>query len=217
MRSKVKSMMTMKPWLILWSAGGLVGGVPFAHAGPAERPSLVGRWQLNHSLSDDAGAKLREVMGRNDTIENDEPRTPGARRGGRRGGGAAGGGRDGSALASGEEAITLSEFVTAPERLEISEAAGEIALGGATAVVARLDPSGKWIRGQDGRQVRAEWKRSALVTEVRCTSGPTTKTTYRLRADKRQLEVSSRLDLAPGGSVVVRRVYDAVNREEPPL
>ncbi len=209
--------MRTKRWLILWSAGCLTGGAQLVHAAPAERPSLLGRWQLNHSLSEDAGAKLREAMRRSDPTENDEPRTTPGGGGGRRGSGAAGGSPGGSALGSGEEALTLSEFVTAPERLEISEAAGEIALLGTTATAVWLDLSGKWIRGQDGRQVRAEWKGSALVTEVRCTSGPRTKTTYRLLADTRQLEVSSRLELALGGSVVVRRVYDAVTAVQPPL
>ncbi len=212
-------MMTARRWVILWSAGCLAGEAPLVHAAPAERPNLVGHWQLNHALSDDAGAKLREAMRRSDGVEKDEPGTnPGGGRGGRRGGGSGDGSRGGSAVGSGEEALTLSEFVTAPERLEISEAAGEIALRGPTATVAWLDPSGKWTRGVDGRQVRAEWKDNGLVTEVRCSSGPRTKTTYRLLAEKRQLEVSSRLELALGGSVVVRRVYDAVTTTvQPPL
>lgn len=208
-----------KRWLVLWSAGCLAGEVLFAQATPAERPSLVGRWQLNHSQSDDAAAKLREVLRRSETTESDEAGTPpgGGGRGGRRGGGGASRSPGASAMGSGEEALTLSEFVTVPERLEISAAAGGISLLGPTATAAWLDPNGKWIRGQDGRQVRAEWKDDGLVTEVRCSSGPKTKTTYRLLPGRRQLEVLSRLELALGGSVMVRRVYDSMAGVQPPL
>lgn len=108
---------------------------------------------------------------------------------------------------------TISEFLTAPERLQITETAGALALLGATGGVAHIDPSGRWTRGQDGRQFRARWKDAALITEVRSDGGPKSTTTYRLLAEKRQLEVLSRLDLAAGGSVLVRRVYDTAETE----
>ncbi len=219
-------------WLVACSVAFLVGEAPCARASPGEpaaappggRPSLTGTWQLNGALSDDAEAKLREAMRKNAPIERGGPAASGGGRptgsgggrggGGRRGGaGASAGGSEATAIASGEEAITMSEFLTRPERLQITETAGAIALLGATGGTAHIDPSGRWMRGPDGRQFRARWKDDALVTEVRSDGGPRSTTTYRLLAEKRQLEVISRLDLAAGGSVLVRRVYDAAETE----
>lgn len=234
MRMESKVMATMGArWLVVCSVAFLGGEGPFARAAPVDtavvppggRPSFAGTWLLNGSLSDDAGAKLREAMRRHAPIERGEPAAPeggrpagsggGRGAGGGRGGAAASGGRrdGGSATAAGEEAITISEFLATPERLEITETAGEIALGGGTGGVAHIDPNGRWMRGQDGRQFRARRKDGALITEVRSDSGPRSTTTYRLLAETRQLEVIARLDLAAGGSVVVRRVYDAARTE----
>ncbi len=227
MESSVTAKMGAR-WLVVCWVAFLVGEGPLARAAPLDaavaspggRPRFAGTWQLNGALSDDAEAKLREAM-RHAPIERDAPASPGGARpagsgggrgaGGGRGGAAAGGGRreGGTATASGEEAITISEFLTAPERLQITETAGEIALAGGTGGVAHIDPTGRWMKGQDGRQFRARLKDGALVTEVRSDSGPRSTTTYRLLAEKRQLEVISRLELTGGGSVVVRRVYDA--------
>jgi hypothetical protein len=211
-------------WLVACSVAFLAGEAPCARASPVDppvgRPSFAGTWQLNGALSDDADAKLSEAMRKNAPIERGDPAASGGGRptgsgggrgaGGRRGGaGASAGGREGAtAIASGEEAITISEFLTAPVRMQITETAGALALLGATGGVAHIDPSGRWTRGPDGRQFRARWKDDALVTEVRSDGGPKSTTTYRLLAEKRQLEVISRLDLAAGGSVLVRRVYD---------
>jgi hypothetical protein len=230
MESKVRATMGTR-WLVACAVAFLAGASPIARASsgdtavapPVGRPSLAGTWQLNGALSDDAEAKLREAMRKNAPIERGDPAAAGGGRptgsgggaGGRRGGTAAGGGgREGAtAIASGEEAITISEFLTAPERLQITETAGALALLGATGGVAHIDPSGRWTREPDGRQFRARWKDGALITEVRSDGGPKSTTTYRLLAEKRQLEVISRLDLAAGGSVLVRRVYDTAETE----
>jgi hypothetical protein len=218
-------------WLVAWSVAFLVGEAPCARASPVDpavappggRPSLAGTWQLNGALSDDADAKLSEAMRKNAPIERGGPGASGGGRptgsgggrggGGRRGGAGASTGGGAMAIASGEEAITISEFLTTPARLQITETAGALALVGATGGAAPIDPSGRWMRGPDGRQFRARWKDGSLVTEVRSDGGPRSTTTYRLLAERRQLEVISRLDLAAGGSVLVRRVYDAAETE----
>jgi hypothetical protein len=193
-------------------------------AGATDPPgSLVGAWRLDAERSEDPHARLDALLARlTPTEARDRPGTaPGAGGGERGSGGGRGGSRGGSgaggataATASAEQAIEISEFIEAPQQIRISETSGDYSLEVAAGRTLHIRADGRWIRQEDRRETRAQWRDGALVVECRSETGPRSRVTYRVLPETGQLDVSRRLELPYAGGVTVRRVYDAAKGEE---
>jgi len=203
-----------------------------APADPAKSsiPNLAGRWQLNRQLSEDARQKMREAMNQG------RPRS--GLMGGRRPRGGGSGGPGGAlppeAFGGGndrEPDETTRDLLEPPEMLTVTQTEGQVTIEDAEGVV-RLYTDGRKSKRENGLvEVRARWKGSELVVESKgadlpkAGSGsrespskrigaPKSVTVYGLDAAKRQLLVTTHLEVPFGESVVVRRVYDAMPEEE---
>jgi len=217
------------------AAGALLTLAP-ARSRAAERlhPDFTGRWQLNAEESEDARAKLAEARGRAGRPGGGGMGGPGG--GGPAGGGMGGpggggmgpggggmgpggggtggpGGR-GSGGPRGEGGppggSAMRALVEAPQALTITGTDAEMTFDGGDGALLRIHVDGKSYDREGGElKTRAEWKDAALVVVTTPKQGEMkVTTTYVLRAEKRKLEVTSKL--SGRTEVSVKRVYDAV-------
>lgn len=209
------------------AAGALLALAP-ARGRAAERPhpDLTGRWQLNVDESEDARAKLAEARSRAGRPGGGGPgggmggpggggMGPGGGGTGPGGGGGRGGpggrGPDGSGGPPGGSAMRA--LIDAPAMLTITGTDAEMTFDGGDGELLRIHVDGKSYDREGGElKTRAEWKDAALVVVTTPKQGELkVTTTYVLRAEKRKLEVVSKI--SGRTDVSIRRVYDAVAAE----
>jgi hypothetical protein len=123
------------------------------------------------------------------------------------------------------------DLLEPPAMLTVTQTEGQVTIEDGEGVL-RLYTDGRKSKRENGLvEVRARWKGSELVVESKeadlpkAGSGsqqspskrigaPKSVTVYGLDAAKRQLLVTTHLDVPFGESVVVRRVYDVAPEEE---
>lgn len=217
---------------VVWGLALAPASVPAAAPAEPAKPSipnLAGRWQLNRELSEDARQKMREAMNQG------RPRSgmPGGRRprGGSSGGPAGALPPEGFGGADREPDGTSRDLLEPPEQLNVTQTEGQVTIEDGEGVL-RLYTDGRKSKRENGLvEVRARWKGSELVVESKGADlpkagrgseqsppkrigAPKSVTVYGLDAAKRQLLVTTHLDVPFGESVVVRRVYDVAPEEE---
>lgn len=204
------------------SLGGFALGVPVSAIrlpDPAGKPDLTGAWQINLDKSDDPRKKLQGT--RSGGWSGPRGGMGGGMSGGMGGvhggfGGVSGrnGGDPDETPAMREAMRTVTE---APERLTIVYRDADVVLTSGEGQVQTLQPNGqavqeKTARGQETERT-TKWDGSNLVTEVRMSDGVKITQTYTRSPDGQQLIVTSRFE-GPARVVEIRRVYDAVGKEQ---
>jgi hypothetical protein len=184
-------------------------GVALAAAGagenPAsERPDITGRWKLNTEKSDDAQAKMREVM---DGGPHDGRR--GGGRGGRMGGGM-GRGRMGGSEAGAPMRQAMDDILQPAEVLTITQSDPDVVIAGSDGRSVRLHADGRRIKAETGNVERkAEWDGSRLVVESTIGDRSHVIQSWTKAADGKQLSTTIRLKMPMARKeVVINRVYD---------
>jgi hypothetical protein len=217
---------------VVWGLALAPASVPAAAPAEPAKPSipnLAGRWQLNRELSEDARQKMREAMNKG------QPRS--GLMGGRRPRGGGSGRAAGALPPEGfggtdpEADGTSRDLLAPPEQLTVTQTEGLVTIEDGERVL-RLYTDGRKSKRENGLvEVRARWKGSELVVESKGADlpkagsdshqstpkrigAPKSVTVYGLDVTKRQLLVTTHLDVPFGESVVVRRVYDVAPEEE---
>jgi len=216
-------------WGLALAPASVIAAAP-AEPAKSSIPNLAGRWQLNRELSEDAGQKMREAR-----KNQERPRSgmPGDRR--PRGGGS--GGPMGAPPPEGfggtdrESDGAARDLLEPPAMLTVTQTEGQVTIEDGEGVL-RLYTDGRKSKRENGLvEVRARWKGSELVVESKGADlpkagsdsqqsppkrigAPKSVTVYGLDVAKRQLLVTTHLDVPFGESVVVRRVYDVAPEEE---
>src|SRR5262245_20793976 len=169
--------------------------------------NLSGTWKLNKDLSDDPQQKMRDAR--------NESGGGGSHSGGRHGGmGRGGGGRSGGS-GSGEDAQRpLEDMAAALQQLKIDHQDPALTIEDGLGRQHHLFTDGRKIeeeRSYGGTtEIHAAWKDGRIVVTTRSEKGPKLTETYAVAADGSQLTVTSKVETRRGGSVEIRRVYDAV-------
>lgn len=177
-----------------------------------ERPDLSGSWILNKARSDDLQEKLKKAMADN---RAGHPGEGGGRRGGmgggRRGGmggDGMGGGRMGAHSQGGPEAMHF------PETLVLEHSDPMLTITNENEHRQRLftDNRGVSVSASGGLQqtvATAGWEGDVLVVETYHDNGHSIEERYHLQAAPRQLQVLTRLRLAPDGKIIeFQRIYE---------
>lgn len=107
----------------------------------------------------------------------------------------------------------MRALIDAPAMLTITGTDAEMTFDGGDGELLRIHVDGKSYDREGGElKTRAEWKDAALVVVTTPKQGELkVTTTYVLRAEKRKLEVVSKI--SGRTDVSIRRVYDAVAAE----
>ena len=214
-------------WGLVLAPASVPAAAPAEPAKPSI-PNLAGRWQLNRELSEDARQKMREAMNqgrpRAGVIGGRRPRAGGS-------GGPMGAPPDGFGGADNEPDGAARDPLEPPAMLTVTQTEGQVTIEDGEGVL-RLYTDGRKSKRENGLvEVRARWKGSELVVESKGADlpkagsdsqqgtpkrigAPKSVTVYGLDAAKRQLLVTTHLDVPFGESVVVRRVYDVAPEEE---
>ena len=197
---------------------------PASPAATVDRQKFSNTWKLNADESEKLRDKMRAARGGE----------PGGRPGGGHGGGGGygggggmgghggyGGGHRGGGMGGGGGAPassgtddgmheTVRRLDEPPETLTIKEEDGAFLVGDDSGQIRRLHPDGRTAKMDDGEgQVKTEWRGDELVTETIPTRGPQFRETFALSPDGRRLFVTAHFTPRGGGTVDVRRVYDA--------
>jgi hypothetical protein len=100
--------------------------------------------------------------------------------------------------------------VNPPDRLTITQAAGEIAFDDGDDV-RRLRPDGRKVKRQGGAvELKARYKDGDLVVEAERDEGGKSVTTYHVTSDGKELHVTTDFELPTGEKLEVLHIYDAV-------
>jgi hypothetical protein len=169
-----------------WAAGGVS---VVAQVAATVRPDLTGQWQLNRDLSDDAREKLKSMAGRH-----------------------GGGGGEQAARAQLEEVI-----LSAPTKFVLAQDDQKVVLTEPDGRVRTLPTHNRKVK-VDGRDVQTKWEKNRLVSETAVGNAKVIET-YERSPNAQQLIVTTRVNMKRhmiGRQVSVRRVYDAVMKQEPP-
>jgi hypothetical protein len=204
------------------SLGGFALGVPASAIrlpDPAGKPDLTGAWQLNLDKSDDPRKKLQGTRsgGWSDPRGGMGGGTAGGMGGVRGGFGGLGGRNRGDPDETPAMREAMGAVTEAPEKLTIVYRDADVVLTSGEGLVQTLQPNGqpvqeKTARGQETERT-TKWDGSNLVTEVRMSGGVKITQTYSRSPDGQQLIVTSRFE-SPARVVDIRRVYDAVEKEQ---
>lgn len=211
--------------LIAGGAVALALALPtgIARAEEPSKPKLVGRWQLNQELSDDARAKLAEMRERRGRPGGGEmggapggagmggrPGGMGGRPGGGRSGERPGGRRDGQ-RPDAPGATRMRALLEPPRILTITGNDAELTFDTGEDVLVRLHVDGRRYKQEGGSlETRAQWRDAELVVETKPTQGRgKTTTSYSLEPGSGRLQIVTKLDSPMGGDPVsLKRVYD---------
>jgi hypothetical protein len=188
----------------------LAGAVTVALQAQTDRTgTLTGAWTLNKDLTEDP-MKLMENMMAGDHGGGGGGHRPPAGFGGHGGGGSRGGATPEQMRAMRARII---EVLEAPAKLTILEGDGTVTLTADDGRARRLMVNNKREkRPVDNRMVDVRTKRDdgRLVTEMWLDDGMKLTETYAVSADRRQLQVSLKLEGSHlPRTINVRRVYDA--------
>ncbi len=109
----------------------------------------------------------------------------------------------------------MRSFFEPADRLTITQDDSEIVIDDGVNPAVRLRPGGEATKGDGGAsEIKARWSGGELIAETRLRNGTKLTTAYLLDAEKRQLDVTSRME---GGRLnqplTVRRVYDAATKD----
>lgn len=166
-------------FVALIMACAVAGIAVAAQAGAVGRPDLSGQWRLNRSLGDDPQAEFGSMGGA----------------GGHHGGG------------GGPFEEIRNSMLNAPARLVLAQDDQKVVLTEPGRRVRTLPTNNRAVK-IDGRDVRARWEKSCLVTETSMENGKLVET-YERSPEGRQLIVVVRTEMH-GQPVSVRRIYDWV-------
>jgi hypothetical protein len=241
----MKKPMNKKMAVWLAGIGALVVGVsvrgsvaradekPVAAAVDAQRQALVGIWKVNAELSDDPRAKMREGRQGGWGGGGGGEQGGGDRGGGRGGGGGWGGGRgggmgrggggwgggrgggmgrSGQAGGGGQEAVRPMLFTAS--QITVTNLTPEVTILDPDGGIRRLHADDKGYRDPNGAEVKARWDEDKLVVDTKTERGHV-KETWAVTSDPRRLSVLLEIDRPFGGSVKVKRVFDAVEKDAP--
>ena len=176
--------------------------------------NLSGTWKLNKDLSDDPQQKMKDARS--------ESGGGGGRSGGHHGGGGGGGGgrgwggrSGGSGSGSGDEGSRPAEdMTTALQHLKIDHQDPALTIEDGIGRQHHLFTDGRKVeeeRSYGGTtEIHTVWKDGHVVVTTQSEKGPKITETYAVAADGSQLTVTSKIETRHGGSVEIRRVYDAV-------
>jgi hypothetical protein len=178
-------------------------------AGSGALANLSGTWRLNKDLSDDPQQKMKDARSESGG---------GGHSGGRHGGGMGhgwGGRSGGSGSGSGDDAQRpLEDMATAMQQLKIDHQNPAMTIEDGLGREHHLFTDGRKIeeeRSYGGTtEIHAVWKDGHVVVTTQPEKGPRITETYVVAADGSQLTVTSKIEMRRGGSVEIRRVYDAV-------
>ena len=204
------------------AAVGMVAAWALAFAPVAVRAAddavdLSGRWQLNEDRSEDARKKM------DDAREGDRrgkggigglgPIGPGPRGGGPMGGGPMGGRPMGGRPRHPDDGTRgrgpLADVMDPPKMLTITESGGELTFDAGGEAVLRLRPDGRKVKRDGGAvELKARWKDGELVVEAEREDGRKTVTSYRVTADRKEMQVTTRAELPTGDELTLRRIYE---------
>ena len=135
------------------------------------------------------------------------------RGGGGWGGGRGGGmGRSGQAGGSSQEAMRPMLFTAS--QITVTNLTPEITILDPEGEIRRLHADDKGYRDTNGAEVKARWDEEKLVVETKTDRGHV-KETWAVTGDPRRLNVLLEIDRPFGGSVKVKRVFDAVDPNAP--
>ncbi|HEX7252519.1 MAG TPA: hypothetical protein VF376_06530 [Thermoanaerobaculia bacterium] len=170
--------------------------------------NLSGTWKLNKDLSDDPQQKMKDARS--------ESGGGGGRSGERHGGGMGrgGGGRSGSSGSGDDSSRPFEDMTTALQQLKIEHQDPALTIEDGIGRRHRLFTDGRKVeeeRSYGGTtEIHAVWKDGHVVVTTQSEKGPKITETYAVAADGSQLTVTSKIETRRGGSVEIRRVYDAV-------
>lgn len=149
-------------------------------------PNLSGHWRLNEAESEDLGRKM-SAAGR--------PR--------RHGRGARG-------RSEGDRSATIRDLIEATKEMTITHREKEIAVMDGGGRLRILHPDGRTHEASVGTEVKTHWEKKRLVVETRRERGARITETFGVGAEPGRLIVDIRIETRAGGTVTVKRVYDAV-------
>lgn len=181
-------------------------------------PALAGRYRFDREASDDASARMREVMEKRGGSGGGRPMGPGRGGGmsGHPGGGAPGPGRGGPpGMGQGDEGREAMRAVFEPaDELVIVQSDDEITVDEKYGRARRLHPDGRKYKTQNGTaEIKSYWKDGRLVVETRSARGANLVETWERASDGARLTVLVRLEGGPGGKLELKRVYDRMEAE----
>jgi len=173
----------------------------------AGKPNLGGTWKLNVDQSDNPMQKMREA-------QQESGEQPGGGRrggfGGRGGYGGGGYGRNGGGQGGangrrgGMQGMAQLVIEQTPTSLKVTESTGRVI------ALYHANPESAPANG-DANVPAAQWQDNKLVTTVEMPNGGTTMRTFELSSDKKQLILSTKIDVKRFKQpVTIRQVYDPV-------
>jgi hypothetical protein len=189
-----------------------------ARAGDA--PDLTGYWKLNRERSEDARKKIADAR------EDDRrglgklgPLGPGPRGGGPMGSGPMGRRPVSDPTARGrmpgDADVPGGSVTSPPETLVIAQADGEITFDDGQDV-RRVRADGKKVKREGGAvELKARYKDGDLVIEADRDEAGKSVTTYHVTTDRKELHVTTHLELATGEQIEVQHIYEAVEGPAP--
>ena len=193
------------------------------------RAGFVGRWKLNHDLSEDPVQKMRAARPEGSGGEGGS--YPGGGGGGGRGGsgrswggggghgghgGGPGGGSGGRPSGSGGSSGPESSRgrLMPPSEVTVTQLEPEIVFVEPEGHIRTLHPDGhKYPNEADGNEVKTHWDGARLLIETTNSRGGKLTETWSLSPDKKQLTVVRNMESQSRPAVSVRTVYDSGAQE----
>ena len=236
----MKTSLAVVVGLVVAIPGGASGSRAADDVASEKTPVLTGRWKLDPEKSDDARAKMQDVMGEGRQGRGDNGGDSGnggnggqggrghwggggggghwgGHGGGYGGGGYHGGGGHGGNRPSEEERAAMrnvmDDVMRPADVLTVTQGDGEVTMVGDDGRTTRLFPDGR--KDANGKVERkSKWDGGRLVTEIHAGTGPTVTQAWWLSPDGRQLQSSVLFQSRDGGrQVVINRLYQSAPPE----
>lgn len=191
---------------------------------PASRAGFVGRWKLNHELSEDPMKKMRESRPEGSGGGGGAYPGGGGRGGGGRGWGGGGGrgghgggrGGGGGGRPSGSDGGQESSRgrLMPPSEVTVTQLEPDIVFVEPEGHIRTLHPDGhKYPNEADGTEVKTHWDGARLLVETTTSRGSKLTETWSLSPDRKQLTVVRNMESPSRPAVSVRTVYDTGAQE----